>query len=78
MTTDSLTPDIPIANLFERWPQTIPVFLRRGMKCVGCEMAAFDTLAEAANNYALPIDSFLAELRSAITTTSHGMVEPDR
>lgn len=29
-------PDLPLADLMTRWPQTIPVFIRHRMLCVGC------------------------------------------
>ncbi|GIV68354.1 DUF1858 domain-containing protein [Caldilinea sp.] len=57
---------LPVAEVMERWPQTIPVFVRRRMACVGCVMAPFETLAEVATIYNLNLPDLLAELRQRI------------
>ena len=50
----------------DRCPQVIPVFLGKHMQCVGCCMAHFDTLQEAARNYGLQWDGFRSDLEQAI------------
>ena len=62
------TPDLNtnVAELLEHWPQAIPVFLRHRMACVGCSMAAFETLGGAAKIYNLPAEDFLSELLQSI------------
>jgi hybrid cluster-associated redox disulfide protein len=66
MRTDILTLQTPLIDLFERWPQTIPVFLGRRMACVGCQLSKFETLAGAIEVYGLNGLAFLSELQSAI------------
>ncbi len=61
-----LTPDLTVAEIMERWPATIAVFLAYRMACVGCFMAPFDTLAEAAGNYRLDVDELLRALQARI------------
>ena len=61
----TLTQDITVKELLSRCPETIPVFLRHHMVCVGCYMSGFDTLGEAAANYCLDWEPFLAELQVA-------------
>lgn len=58
--------DLTIAEIHQRWPDTIPVFLRHHMKCVGCTMAAFETLEDALKIYKLQPEPFLAELRQEV------------
>lgn len=60
-------PDTPVARLLDRHPETARVFLARRMACVGCSLAAFDTLADAAREYRLPLGDFLAELGRSTT-----------
>lgn len=45
--------------------QTASVFLRFKTDCVGCWMARFCTVDEAAQKYQLNIDDFLGALRMA-------------
>ncbi len=46
-------------------PQAVRVFLRHRMACPGCAIARFETLAEVARIYGLPLDAFLRELEEA-------------
>ena len=63
---EALTPSLTIAGMLARWPATAAVLVAHRMACVGCEMNGFDTLAEAAVAYGLPLDRLLADLRGAI------------
>jgi len=55
-----------ISEVLERWPQTAAVFYRHNMGCVGCAVAPFFTIADAATIYRIPVDRFAAELEQAI------------
>lgn len=59
-------PDLPLADLMTHWPQTIPVFLRHDMLCVGCLVNPFHTLIDACLEYGLDERAFLAELKQAV------------
>ncbi len=37
-----------VAELLEQWPTCASVLNERRMACVGCELSAFETLADAA------------------------------
>ena len=66
MDQSPLTADLTIADVLERWPQTVPVFLRYRLACVGCPIAPFEQLADIASNYNLALDPLLAALQLAI------------
>lgn len=51
-----------IEEVLRRRPRAARVFQRHRMACVGCAMAPFDTVAEAAAVYGLPLGALLAEL----------------
>ena len=61
-----LTADLTMAEVMDRWPETIPVFFRYRMACVGCPIAPFETLAEVAAIYRLDLECFMNELRQTI------------
>ncbi len=61
-----LSPRSSVADLLARWPQVIPVFLQHRMSCVGCSMAAFETLEDAARIYGIRYDVFSGELEKTI------------
>jgi hybrid cluster-associated redox disulfide protein len=61
-----LMADLTVAEVMDRWPQTIPVFFRYRMACVGCPIARFEILAEVAAIYGLNLSRFLNELEQII------------
>ncbi|MDR3577012.1 MAG: hypothetical protein P4L50_24365 [Anaerolineaceae bacterium] len=76
MKTVSITPNLSVAELLSSWPQTIPIFIRHRLYCVGCLMSTFDTLGEVVCNYHLPEQTFFAELRQAIQVEADPL-QPD-
>ncbi len=60
-------PDLPLAEIMRHWPATVPVFLGRGMLCVGCVIGPFHTIDDACEEYGIDPDTLLAELRAAVS-----------
>ena len=60
-------PDLPLEDLMEAWPETIAVFMRHDMLCVGCLVNPFHSVIDACAEYGLDVDSFYAELRAVIS-----------
>lgn len=58
-------PDLPLAELFRRWPGAIAPFLARRMICPGCPIAPFHTVLDACAEYDLEEGAFRAEIRAA-------------
>lgn len=61
-----VTPQVIVAQIMEHYPETIEVFLRHHMSCVGCSLSAFDTLADAALVHDISLDLLIHELTQAI------------
>jgi len=66
MKNPEISSDLVVADVLERWPETIPVFLRHHMGCVGCALAPFDTVLDAATIYHIGVEIFVNELRAAV------------
>jgi len=60
-----IDPTLRVSEVLERWPATAAVFVRRCMACVGCAMAPFDTLADAAAAHGVALGGLLGELADA-------------
>jgi len=54
-----------IAEVLRRWPRTARVFIHRRMACVGCPIARFESVADAAEAYHLPPTELVDALRRA-------------
>lgn len=59
-------PDLTLDALMTLWPETIPVFLRHKMLCVGCLITPFHTVIDACLEYHLDERVFRAELHDAV------------
>ena len=66
MEPQPLEADMTVAEVMACWPQTISVFIRHRMACVGCTIAPFETLTEVADIYQLELNGFLQELQQTI------------
>jgi hybrid cluster-associated redox disulfide protein len=69
MSGPKLTNQMTIAEILERWPQTIPIFLRYQTSCVGCSMNIFETLEDAMRIYHLQQTDFFRDLERSIQST---------
>lgn len=58
-----------IADLIEGWPESRQTLARRGMACVGCTMARFETIEEAAAAYGFDPREFLRDVAAASTSS---------
>ncbi|MBQ0806137.1 MULTISPECIES: DUF1858 domain-containing protein [unclassified Sulfitobacter] len=59
-------PDLSLDKLMSLWPQTIGVFLRYKMLCIGCMVSSFHTVIDACIAYDLDELAFRAELHAAV------------
>jgi hybrid cluster-associated redox disulfide protein len=66
LTHQPITLEAIVNDVLKSWPQTIPVFLKHCMGCVGCSMSAFERLGDALVYYAVPSATFIEELHLAI------------
>jgi hybrid cluster-associated redox disulfide protein len=69
--------EVVISELLRRWPQTIPVFQKHKMACVGCSMSDFETVSSAAEIYQLSLGSFIEELHEAVQQANNSQEDRD-
>ena len=70
--SNSIQPWMAVQTVIHRWPAVIPVFIRSRMHCVGCQMAAFNTLEESVRVHGLALDPFLKDLQLAVHQSDPG------
>jgi hybrid cluster-associated redox disulfide protein len=64
MTT--LTKEMNIAEVVQGYPQTIEVFLRHGLMCIGCAVARFENVEQGALAHGIDIDALMTDLNAAL------------
>ncbi len=68
--------EVVLAELFQAFPKTVLVFVKHRMACVGCDLIALETVADAIAHYELAEDEFLEELGSVIPTANVSPLHP--
>jgi len=61
-----ITKDMPIGQIVERYPATIPVFLKHGLMCIGCALARFENLEQGALAHGIDVNGLLTALNEAV------------
>ncbi len=60
-----ITKEMPIGDVVKTHPETVPVFMQHGLHCIGCAVAAFESIAEGAAAHGIEIDALIDDLNKA-------------
>jgi hybrid cluster-associated redox disulfide protein len=63
---EMITAEMRINEVVAKYPQTIRVFFRHGMQCIGCYICGFHNIAEGAKQYGIELESLLNDLNDVI------------
>ncbi|MFA5479996.1 MAG: DUF1858 domain-containing protein [Candidatus Muiribacteriota bacterium] len=55
-----------IIDVAQKYPQTLPVFQKYGLGCLGCVAAQFETLEQGLSAHGIDVDQFISEANKAI------------
>jgi hybrid cluster-associated redox disulfide protein len=66
MTEDRITADMNIKEVLEKYPETVNVFAKYNMGCVGCIAASFEKIKDIAAVHGTDVDSFVKDLNAAV------------
>ncbi len=62
----AITKDMYIAEVLNSHQNTVPVFFKNGLHCLGCVMASGETIEEACLVHGIDCDQLLSELNTFI------------
>ncbi len=62
---EKITKDMAIGEVVEKYPQTIEVFMKHGMHCLGCAAAHFENIEQGAQAHGIDLDKFMEDLNKA-------------
>jgi hybrid cluster-associated redox disulfide protein len=63
----TITADMTIAEVLQRYPETEATLVKYKLHCVGCEVASIETISEGASAHGVEtLEDLLADLNSAI------------
>jgi len=66
MSKEIIKEDMNIREVIEKYPETVPVFGKYNMGCIGCIAASFETLKDIASVHGVDVKTFVKELNEAV------------
>jgi hybrid cluster-associated redox disulfide protein len=60
-----ISKDMGLVEVLRRFPQTLPVFSKYGIHCIGCSMSAFETIEQGALAHGINAKKFVDDLNKA-------------
>jgi len=62
-----ITADMSIGDVVREYPNTIEVFFRHGLGCVGCAVARFENIAQGAMAHGIDVDTLIKDLNQSVS-----------
>lgn len=62
----TITKDMSITEIVQKYPQTVEVFMKHGMGCLGCAAARFENVAQGAAGHGIDVDKLVTDLNKAL------------
>ncbi len=63
----TITKDMKIEAVVTEYPESMMVFMRHGLHCVGCHVSAFESIEEGAMAHGINVDALVADLNKVVT-----------
>ena len=58
--------EMTIAEVVQKYPQTVEVFLRHGLMCFGCAIARFENIEQGAVAHGIDVPALVTDLNAAV------------
>ncbi|KUK12032.1 MAG: hypothetical protein XD51_1040 [Moorella sp. 60_41] len=62
----TITKDMSITEVVNKYPETVPVFMEHGMGCLGCAAARFENIEQGAMAHGIDVDKLIEDLNRAV------------
>ncbi len=66
MTERKITEDMNIREVIDKYPETVGVFAKYNMGCIGCIAASFESLKDIAAVHGTDVKAFVEDLNKAV------------
>lgn len=58
----TITKEMTIEEVVTQYPETMMVFMRHGLHCVGCHVSAYESIEEGAVAHGINVDALVSDL----------------
>ena len=62
----TITADMPIIEVVQKYPGTIQVFMQHGLGCIGCALARFENVREGAQAHGIDVEVLIKDLNESV------------
>lgn len=62
----TITKEMTIEEVVTQYPETMMVFMRHGLHCVGCHVSAFESIEEGALAHGINVDALVLDLNKVV------------
>lgn len=63
-----ISKDMSIVEIVQTYPNTVEVFRKFGMGCLGCAAARYENLEQGAKAHGIDVEALVADLNKAVKT----------
>ena len=63
---EKITKEMPIGEIVQKHPETMPVFGKHGLHCIGCAAAHFENLEQGCMAHGIDADEIVKDLNAAL------------
>lgn len=68
----TITKDMSIMEVVQKYPDTAMVFMYAGMGCLGCAAARFENIEQGATAHGIDIDALIDALNEIVSASDEG------
>ena len=61
-----ISKDMRLAEVIMQHPETVPVFQKHGLHCIGCAVAAYESLEQGARAHGIDPDTLVRDLNKVL------------
>lgn len=68
----TITKDMSIIEVVQKYPDTAMVFMYAGMGCIGCAAARFENIEQGATAHGIDVDALIDALNEVVNASDEG------
>ncbi len=62
----TITKETTIEEVVSKYPESVIVFMKHGLHCVGCHVSAFESIEEGAIAHGINVDALVEDLNKVV------------
>jgi len=64
----TITKDMTIEDVVNQYPESMMVFMKHGLHCVGCHVSAFESVEDGEKAHGINVDALVDDLNKVVST----------